>query len=682
MADVMEHMWTREIFWNLGADRRIIVYLLGFIALGFLFYGLYRRYFLWRKLSQNQQSISLDSFWKRMRLLMIDGLFQRRLLRECYPGLMHAFLLWGFIILFLGTMTIAVQEDFTLPLMGIRFLRGRFYLFYKLILNIVGLLALVGIMMALVRRYIIKPARLSRSDEDGLILVWIFIILTTGFILEGLRIYSLKADWEICSIGGWIVSEILSKIGVQRSAILPLHKMIWWTHLFMAFIFIASIPFSKLIHLLTSPANIVINGLTPPAVLSPIAGFDPSHVFGVSKITDFTPRQIFDFDACTQCGRCQDNCPAYLSEKPLSPKRVIEELKCESLAALKRLRNGKGSGLGTEEEKGLIKEGLLDEDVIWSCTLCMACFESCPVYISAFDKIVDLRRDRVLMKSKFFPEIAALFRNIETFGDSFGKGRAFREDWTLGNDFKKIGKGGQVDILYWVGCQGTFHDRGSLIAASLGGLFKKAGIDFGILGKEEICCGDPIRRIGNEYLFQKIVKRNIELLSGLDFKRIVTYCPHCYNTLKNEYPQFGGQYEVVHYTELLRDFIKGEKLKITKDMESTAIYHDPCYLARANDICRAPRELLKSIPGMRLLEPEHSKKRGFCCGAGGGHMWMRELPGKKINEVRVSELTQAKPEIIATSCPYCLVMLEDGMKSLGIENVKCLDIIEMIRDRV
>jgi Fe-S oxidoreductase/nitrate reductase gamma subunit len=678
----MEQQWTREIFWNVGADSRIIVYLLGFIALAFLFYGLYRRYASWKDLSQNRQPISLDSFWKRVRLLIIDGLLQRRLLREWYPGFMHAFLLWGFIILFLGTLSIAVQEDVTLPLVGLRFLRGRFYLFYKWVLNIAGFLALVGILMALIRRYAMKPARLSKGYEYGILLIWIFVILVTGFMLEGLRVHSLKADWEVCSIGGWILSGILSKMGWENSFLLPLHKTVWWTHLLIAFAFIASIPFSKLIHLLTSPANIVINGLTQPAVLSAIAGFDRSHVFGVSKISDFTPRQLFDFEACTQCGRCQDNCPAHLSEKPLSPKRVIEELKYQSMATLERMRKETGSGSGRGEAGGLIKDGLLDEDVIWSCTLCMACFESCPVYISAFDKIVDLRRNRVLMKSKFFPEIAALFRNIETYGDSFGKGRAYREDWTLGNDFKKLSKGDGAEILYWVGCQGTFHDRGGLIAASLGGLFKKAGIDFGILGKEEICCGDPVRRIGNEYLFQKIAKRNIELLSDLHFKKIVTYCPHCFNTLRNEYPQFGGQYEVIHYTELLRDLTIEKRLNVTKDMGATVIYHDPCYLARANDIYSSPRDLLTSLPGIKVLEPAHSKKRGFCCGAGGGHMWMREIPGKKINEVRVNELILGKPDVIATSCPYCLVMLEDAMKSIGIENIRCLDIIEMIRDRI
>lgn len=560
-------MWTREIFWNLGVDKRITVYFLGLIALGFFFYGLYRRYFLWRKVSHRKESNSLDSFVKKIWFLMIDGLFQRRLLGEYFPGLMHAFILWGFIILFLGTVSIAVQEDFSLPLMGIHFFKGPFYLYYKLILNIAGLLVLLGVLMALLRRYIIRPVRLNGSNENGMILIWIFVILITGFVLEGLRIYSLKNSWEVWSIGGWTVSKMISRVNPQELSLLFVHKIVWWGHLIISFGFVAYVPYSKLIHILTSPANIFIHATTHQAVLSPIIRFNGSNFFGVSKVTDFTSRQIFDLDACTQCGRCQDNCPAYLSEKPLSPKKVIEELKAEWLGMGKLLRRRNGSEIERrEKERNISDKGLLEEDVVWACTLCMACFESCPVYISCFDKIIDLRRNLVLMKSKFFPEIGTFFRNIEIFGDTFGKGRAFREDWAIGTEVKKISKGVQTDILYWVGCQGTFHDRGSLIASSLAELFKKGGVDFGILGKDECCCGDPIRRIGNEYLFQKVAKRNIELLNQLNFKKIVTYCPHCFNMLKNEYPQFGSNFKVIHYTEFLRDLIIGGNLK-TSDLE-------------------------------------------------------------------------------------------------------------------
>jgi Fe-S oxidoreductase/nitrate reductase gamma subunit len=652
--------FTREIFWNLGSDKRTIVYLLGAAALAIFFFGLYRRCFLWRKMSRIDESFSLKGLRRKIQLLLIDGLFQGRLLRETYPGFMHAFILWGFGILFLGTLTIALQEDITLPMMGVRILRGPFYLYYKLFLNIAGLLALVGILMAFVRRYLLKPSRLSRGYEFGMILLWIFVILVTGFLLEGLRIHSLKNRWEVWSLGGWLISEMISGWSPQESSFSSLHKIFWWSHLFLSFGLIAYIPFSKLLHLITSPANILFRGVTPPGVLVPIRDFSEPYAFGVSEIKDFTPRQMFDLDACTECGRCQDNCPAHLSEKPLSPKKAIKDLKERWLQEGKGLRRG---------QEGAAKGELLDEEVIWACTMCMACMENCPVYISCYDKIIDLRRSLVLMRSRFFPEIGTFFRNVETFGDTFGKGRAFREDWALGTDVKKIAQGDRVDYLYWVGCQGAFHDRSSLLSASLVRLLKTGGVDFGILGKEEICCGDPVRRIGNEYLFQGIARKNIE-------------CPHCFNMLKNEYPQFGGQFEVIHYTELLRDLIVGGQLKINKGMERRVIYHDPCYLSRANGHYRKSREILASIPEVKLLEPVHSKRQTFCCGAGGGHMWMREIRGKKINEVRLEELCREKPEVIASSCPYCLVMFEDGVKSLGIEGVKCLDLIEMVRDAI
>lgn len=676
----MQGVWTREIFWNLGSDKKIVVYLLAFMAMVILAYGLYRRYFLWRKVSRTQEPISFNQWGKRIGAIFIDGLLQRRVLREYYPGAMHAFILWGFIVLFLGTLTVAIQEDFTVPFMGTVFLKGLFYFCYKLILNVAGLLAVIGVLMALIRRYGVRPERLSQSFENGIILLWILIVLVTGFILEGLRIDHLRNDWEVFSIGGWVLSKVISALSLDPGSILLLHRGFWWVHLFAALGLIASIPFSRLIHLVTSPANVFNRATTSQATVLPIKRFEISQSFGVSEVSDFSGSQIFDLDACTQCGRCQDNCPAHLSGKPLSPKKAIEALKAEWLERGNSLRKQERSGARRSEGAKSNGQGLLEEDVIWSCTFCMACFESCPVYISCFDKIIDLRRNHVLMKSQFFPEIAAFFKTVETFGDTYGKGRAYRENWTGGMDMPKLLPGSQTDLLFWVGCQGAYHDRSSLIASSLAGVLKQAGLDFAILGKEENCCGDPVRRIGDEYLFQKIAKRNIGLLRGLHFKRILTYCPHCFNMLKNEYPQLGGDFKVVHYTELLGDLIRGGNLKIQREMERKVAYHDPCYLARANNIHEVPREILRSIPGIALLESHHSKRQTFCCGAGGGHMWMREIRGKKINEVRVKELSEIQPDIIATSCPYCLVMFEDGVKSLGVEGIRCLDLIEMIRE--
>ncbi|NIQ39460.1 MAG: 4Fe-4S dicluster domain-containing protein [Proteobacteria bacterium] len=675
----MEDTWTREIFWNVGADKKVIVYSLAAIALGFFFYGIYRRYCLWRRGSGVEERFSFDRLGKRIWFLFLDGLLQRRLLREIYPGLMHAFILWGFIVLFLGTVTIAVQEEITVPLMDRHFLKGSFYLIYKLTLNIAGVLAMVGLLLAAARRYIIRPARLSRSLDNGIVLGWIFLILITGFLLQGLRIYGLKNSWEVWSIGGWIISKTLSSFISQDFSVILLHKATWWVHLILSLGLVAYLPFSRLRHLLASPASVFANAIISPAVLSPIVSFDTPGSCGVSQIKDFTPRQLLDLDACTQCGRCQDNCPAYVSEKPLSPKKVIEHLKAKWLETRSVMRKSEFADGERGEEKGhLNNDVLLDEDVIWSCTLCMACFASCPVYISSFEKLIDLRRDLVMMRSRFFPEIGTLFRDVETFSDTFGKGKALREDWSIGLDVRRISEGDQTDVLLWVGCYGAFHDRIRMIVASLAELFKRSGTDYAILGKEESCCGDPIRRVGNEYLFQSLARRNIELLQRMTFKKIVSYCPHCFNMLKNEYPQFGGTFDVLHYTELLRDSIVDGDLRIATTITQRAVYHDPCYLARANNLHRGPRDLLRTIPGMELLDVGHSRTKTFCCGAGGGHMWMRDIPGKRLNEVRIQELMMSKPETIVTSCPYCLIMFEDAIKCLGIEQTRCMDIVELM----
>jgi Fe-S oxidoreductase/nitrate reductase gamma subunit len=676
-------MWTRDIFWNIGSGKKIYVYCLALIAIGLFAYGLYKRYVLWKMGCRGERRFTFKLLTKRMSDVIIDGLFQRRLLKEWYPGSMHAFLLWGMLILFLGTITIALQENIILPMTGVRILEGYFYLYYKLILNIAGILALLGSLMALWRRYITKPARLTQSAGNAIILIWILAILVTGFILEGLRIYSLKNKWEVWSIGGWIVKAILDDLEIREISGITIHKVVWWSHLLSSLGLIAVIPFSKLLHLVTSPANIFIHSTTAQAVLSPIKTFKRGESFGVSEVRDFTKTQIVEFDACTQCGRCEERCPAHLSGKPLSPKKVIEELKAEWLEVGKLMRKGDVIQVKRrKEKKEKASEELMHEDIIWACTFCMACSDNCPVFINPFDKIIELRRDLVLMKSKFFPEIGTLFRNIETFGDTFGKGRAFREEWAADIDIKRISKGVQTDILFWIGCEGSFHNRISPIAASLARLFKKAKIDFGILGSEENCCGDPIRRIGNEYLFQKIALRNIRLLESLKFKKIVTYCPHCFNMLKNEYSQFGGHFEVLHYTEFLRDLLRDGIISATKEIDRKITYHDSCFLARANNIYECPRDILKSIPGISLLEPVNSLRDTFCCGAGGGHMWMREVPGGKISEARMKELVEVKPEMILSSCPYCLLMFEDAAKSMGVEHVRCGDLVEIIAEAI
>jgi Fe-S oxidoreductase len=340
----------------------------------------------------------------------------------------------------------------------------------------------------------------------------------------------------------------------------------------------------------------------------------------------------------------------------------------------------KGGGKDGKGEPGDAAERISDEE-LWSCTTCMACVKACPAFISSLDKIVDLRRDRVLARSKFFPELTNLFKDLENFGDVFAKGVARREDWAVGRNVKVLSDHNEADTLFWVGCQASFHDRHQKSAINLADVLRRGGVDLAIMGKGELCCGDPLRRLGNEYQYQNFVRRNVEQLKKLRFKRIVTYCPHCYNTLKNEYPQFGGKFEVVHYTELLGDLISTGALSLKNSEPVKVAYHDPCYLARGNGIVKGG-DILAGLPGASSLEIERSGENTFCCGGGGGAMWMRDTGGAKINEMRVKELVKDNPEVIATSCPYCVVMLEDGIRSLGLEKVKCKDLIEIVSEMV
>ncbi len=296
----------------------------------------------------------------------------------------------------------------------------------------------------------------------------------------------------------------------------------------------------------------------------------------------------------------------------------------------------------------------IPRDDVWSCTLCMACLEHCPVYIPAFDKITEMRRHLVMMESDFYPETHAVFRSLEIFGDTFGRGKAYRADWAAGLNIRTISVEEPADVLFWVGCQASFHGKGRLIAAALSKVFDKAGLDLAILGKEETCCGDPLRRVGNEYLFQQYAGKNIQVLKGLRFNRIVTCCPHCHNMLKNEYPLLGGRFHVIHYTELLRELVAGGDLNMAREYKKRVVYHDPCYLARAAHVTREPREILSAVPGIHLLESGRAREATLCCGAGGGHMWIREGPGEKLNEMRIRELLALEPDMIVTSCPYCL----------------------------
>jgi Fe-S oxidoreductase/nitrate reductase gamma subunit len=663
---------TREIFWNVGTWVRWPVYGLGLIVVLLFVYGLIKRIRLWQ---MGQPENRLDNVSKRIGSVLSFGFLHKRILKEPYPGIMHLFIFWGFLILLLGTILIFVQEDVTRLLFGSTFIHGNFYLVFSFLLDLFGLLAVAGVILAAFRRYVLKPERLDNRLEDWVGLLLIFLVLVTGFLTEGLRIAITRPGFERYSFVGWQISKLFSANPGAADSLRAFHATSWWVHVFLAFGLIGYVAYSRLLHLITSPLNQFFRSLAPPGEIRPISDIENQETFGVAKLQDFTWKQLLDTDACTRCGRCQDNCPAHLSGKPLSPKKVIQDLKSH---LNDQLRNP-GRGEGAEEQTAPIAANVISEDELWACTTCAACQETCPVFVEIIDKVVDLRRYLVLMESKFSPEVKLFFKNMETNYNPWTIGFATRAEWAKDLNLKTLSEKSDVDYLLWVGCAGSLDERNRRVSRSMVGLLQKAGVSFGILGTEEMCCGETARRMGNEYLAQILMQQNIELFSKYGIKKIVTLCPHCFNTFKNEYHQFGGSYQVLHHSEFLWTLFQERKLKLGTGIRMTVAYHDSCYLGRHNGLYDPPRRLLSSIRNVRLVEMKRNRERSFCCGAGGGRMWMEENLGKRINHLRVEQAASTDVSVVATACPYCLTMLGDGIKEKGLENLMSVfDLAEIL----
>jgi Fe-S oxidoreductase/nitrate reductase gamma subunit len=663
---------TREIFWNVG-NVNLVVYLLSLVAVIILILGIRKRIKLWRL---GQPEKRTDQIWTRIKSVLWFGFGHSRTLKETYPGIFHFLLFWGFVILFLGTVIIFLQEDIFSPIFNYFFLHGNFYLWFSFILDLFGGLAIIGVLLALYRRYIIKPQRLDNILDDGATLILLLAILITGFLIEGFRIASEFPGFERWSFLGWITAKGIHSVGITATSSLFWHQVFWWIHFAFALIFIIYIAYSKLLHILASSLTQFFRSLGPKGALKPIPDMENQETFGVSKIEEFTWRQLLDADGCTRCGRCQDNCPAYLSEKPLSPKKIIQDLKSNLLQTSQVLLHKESES--EKKRPSLIGESI-SQDELWACTTCYACQEACPVFVEQVGTIVDMRRHLVLMEAKFPQEVTQVFKNMETNYNPWAIGFATRADWAKDLGIKILAEDKNVDILYWVGCAGSFDDRNKKVSMAMVKILQKAGINFGILGTEELCCGETARRIGNEYLAQILIEQNIENLKKYGVKRILTTCPHGYNTFKNEYPLFGAEFEVMHHTEFIWDLIKNGKLKIKKEVKEKLVYHDSCYLGRYNNIYDPPREVLGRVANSDILEMERRRNKSFCCGAGGGRMWMEETLGRRINQMRVEQANQTGAEIIITSCPYCLTMLSDGIKEINLEEkMNALDLAEVV----
>ena len=645
-------------------------FLLVIITLVFFIYGIYKRTRLWQIGKPEDRS---DHRKERFRKLWREGILQVKILKERAPGLMHLFLFWGFLIPLLIIVLLNLKLDLYLP--------GWLAAIISIILDLCGLAALIGIFIAFYRRFVQKLEQLDRQAEDAIVLGLLFLIVLSGLSVEGLRMSIASAGTGIWSPIGWLIGMVLRIFGGENTQAM-IHQIMRRIHLFAVLGFVASLPYLKLRHIFTSPLNIYFSSFKPKGELSSLdlENIEEAVSFGVANIEDFTWKQLLDLDACTKCGRCQVVCPAHLSEKPLSPKRLILDLKKHWLERSKELLARSGNGKAAEEmPESEIIEKVISEDTLWACTTCRACMEQCPVMIEHIQKVVDLRRYLVLMLSQFPKEVQLVLKNLTNNFNPWGIGFSSRGEWATGLDVRTFSGEDDSEILYFVGCAGAFDDRYKKVAQSFVKILNAAGIKFGILGPEEKCCGDSARRIGEEYLFQTLAQENIATFQQLNVKKIVTTCPHGYNTLKHEYPKFNGNFEVIHAVELIADLLKQGRITLKRDFQQSIVLHDSCYLGRYNNIYEQPREIIQNISGATLLEMEKNRDKSFCCGAGGGRMWFEETLGKRINNMRVEQALETNPNAVGVSCPFCLTMFEDGIKDKGVQDsVKTYDLIEIV----
>jgi len=606
-----------------------------------------------------------------------SGVYMRTLLRDSAAGLMHSMIYFGFLVL-LGVTTV-LEIDHQMP-EALKFLHGDVYRGYALTGDVAGLVFTGGVVWAIIRRYIQRPyrIRIKTKAEHALILGVLLAIGVTGFGAEMFRIAQGQAagvnlDHERWSVVGYPLAQLVN--GASAQTLTTWHQGWWVAHVLTFIVFLAILPITMLRHMFTSPLNMYLKDRErPKGAMKAMPNLTETSLesFGVHVIEEFTWKQLLDLDACTMCGRCTSVCPAHATGKPLDPREIILKSGEVMAATAAHAPGGKVSPpLGADAEikigANLLFERITAEE-IWSCTSCKACDEICPVNIEILDKILDMRRYLSLMESNFPAQLGNAYRAMENQGNPWGMSQTDRGEWAKDLDVQILDPGAPFasEYLYWVGCAGSFDDKNKKVTQSMAKLLKRAGIDVAILGPSEMCTGDSARRSGNEYLFQMLAMPNVEMLNTMGVQKIITQCPHCFNTLKNEYPQLGGNYEVIHHSQLLEDLIESGKLDVTNaTLEERITYHDSCYLGRHNDVYIAPRKVVGSIKGIEIVEMPRNGTKGMCCGAGGARMWMEEDIGTKVNDERAREAIATGATRIATACPFCYIMLDDGVKGAG-----------------
>jgi len=606
-----------------------------------------------------------------------SGVYMRTLLRDSAAGLMHSMIYFGFLVL-LGVTTV-LEIDHQMP-EALKFLHGDVYRGYALVGDVAGVVFTLGVVWAIVRRYVQRPyrIRIKTKPEHALILGVLLAIGVTGFGAEMFRIAQGRAagvnlDHEKWSVVGYPLAQLVN--GASASTLTTWHQAWWVAHVLTFIVFLAILPITMLRHIFTSPLNMYLKDRErPKGAMKAMPNLTETSLesFGVNVIEEFTWKQLLDLDACTMCGRCTSVCPAHATGKPLDPREIVLKSGEVMAATASHAPGGKVSPpLSADSEIKINANSVFERitaEEIWACTSCKACDEICPVNIEILDKILDMRRYLSLMESNFPAQLGNAYRAMENQSNPWGMSQTDRGEWARNLDVEILDPGAPLkhEYLYWVGCAGSFDDKNKKVTQSMAKLLKRAGIDVAILGPSEMCTGDSARRSGNEYLFQMLAMPNVEMLNTMGVRKIITQCPHCFNTLKNEYPQLGGNYEVVHHTQLLEDLITSGRLDVSNaSLEERITYHDSCYLGRHNDVYLAPRKVVGSIKGIEIVEMPRNGTKGMCCGAGGARMWMEEDIGTKVNDERAREAIATGASRVATACPFCYIMLDDGVKGAG-----------------
>lgn len=639
------------------------------VAVGFFAWSCYRRFGLLRL---GRPENRFDRVGRRILNMLYYAFLQRRVVSRPF-GVNHLVLFWCFLVLFVANTEFLLGGLFP-GYISLSRLPLDIHQALALIFDIVSLLALLAVMAAVIRRAAFSPPHLGGLTRDAVTILTLVGVLMIAFF--GLHASEIARGTERASglmpVSGLVASTLLG--GASAASLISLAEFFWWLHAMVLLGFLNYLPYSKHMHILTAIPNCYFRSFSKPTT-QPREEFKKGVAFGVGEVNQFTWKGLFDSYACTECARCSDACPATSTGKPLDPRLVVHDIK------MNLLTNGPALAKKAPPALPLIgadKEGSVAEEVIWECTTCAACVQVCPVFIEQLPRIIDMRRNLVEMRAKFPEELLAFFENIEQRSNPWGIAPADRAKWAIETDAPPF-EAGKTEYLFYVGCFGAFDARYRQVTVAFARILNAAGISWGVLGREELCCGDSLRRLGNEYVFDRMARENVKLFSEKGVKKVITQCPHCFNTLKNDYRQYGLELEVIHHSQLLDELISSGRLKLDSTDMGKVVFHDSCYLGRYNDIYQAPRRALARAIGREPAEMPRRREQSFCCGAGGGRMWLEESIGKHINVARVEEALAQAADTVCVCCPYCLTMFADALKDKNAEDkLRVLDLAEII----